>query len=99
MGIFAPGDSVLVQFAADRCPAYFSGFIFAGWGILLISYWQAIAKVRNAMIVSVARAIVFPLCFICLLPVVFGTEAVWVAHSAAEVAAALLCVILIKGDP
>lgn len=99
MGIFAPEDPVLVQFAADRCPAYFSGFVFAGWGILMISYWQAVGEVRKALIVSVARAVLFPLCFIILLPAALGTEAIWTAHSAAEAAAALLCAILIRRKP
>ena len=38
----------------------------------------------------------FVVCFIVLLPAIFGTEAVWIAHSAAEAFAALLCVALIR---
>ena len=38
----------------------------------------------------------FVVCLIVLLPAIFGTEAVWIAHSAAEAFAALLCVALIR---
>jgi len=71
----APAGKALHKGTSVDFSCCFSEFIFAGWGILLISSWQAIEKVRNAMIVSVARAIIFPICFIHLLPAMFGAEA------------------------
>ncbi|MBQ8161867.1 MAG: hypothetical protein IJ083_14140 [Clostridia bacterium] len=94
MQIFAPEDPELVLFAAARCPLYFSGFVFAGWGILCISFWQATGETRYALPSSLLRALVFPAFLLLVLPLIFGREAIWAAHSAAEALSALFCAFL-----
>lgn len=96
MSIFAPQDPELVRFAAEQCPAYFFGFIFAGWGILYIAYWQSTQKTVPALILSIARAFIFPMILLLFLPILFGAESIWFAHSAAEICSVCLIPFLSK---
>lgn len=94
--IFSPGDAELVRFAAQTSRTYFCGFFLAGLNILLISFWQSSLQTRKALCVSLGRSLLFPPLLLLLLPRIFGAQAVWLCHSAAEaltacVAIALLC--------
>ena len=95
--IFNPEDAALIDFMQKRSLPYFRGFLLARYNILMISFWQSTRATNKALAVSLARSIVWPLILMAALPALFGREAIWFCHSAAEAltaacAFALLCV-------
>ena len=92
--VFNPGDPELTAFASERSAVYFCGFTFAGFNILMITFWQATGKTARALAASLMRSAVFTPAFAAVLPAVFGAEALWICHSAAEAAtAAAVCIM------
>ena len=94
--VFNPEGAVLIDFMQKRSLPYFCGFFLAGYNILTISFWQSTRATNKALAVSLARSIVWPLILMAALPALFGCEAIWFCHSAAEAltaacAFALLC--------
>ena len=93
--IFNPGDIELIDFMESKSLPYFSGFFLAGFNILMIAYWQANECTGKALAISLARSVIYPPVLIMILPLLFGSEAVWFCHSVSEVlAAATACVLL-----
>lgn len=88
ISIFAPGDAELVAFTHGKSLAYFWGFILAGYNILMISYWQSNKQAGTALPVSLLRSVILPPVLVVVLPLLFGGEALWLAHSLSEVATA-----------
>ncbi len=93
--VFNPGDIELINFAESKSLLYFSGFFIAGFNILMISYWQANGQTKKALAVSLARSIIFPPVLAAVLPLIFGSGAVWACHSVSEVMTAAAAVIMI----
>lgn len=83
--IFAPGDPELVAFTSERSLVYFSGFILAGFNILLISFWQSTKKTKKAVSVSLLRSLLIPPVLLSILPGFFGASVIWGCHSLSEV--------------
>lgn len=97
--LFTAGDRALLAFTASHSRAYFSGFVFAGINILLISYWQAIAQTRKAMVTALLRSVLLPPVFILLLPALLGTDWFWFGHSTAELTTAMTaCCLLLTAS-
>ena len=93
--IFNPGDTELINFMESRSLPYFSGFFLAGFNILMISYWQANGRPGPALAVSLSRSVIWPPAMVAILPLVFGSEAVWVCHSASETLTSITAAILL----
>lgn len=82
--IFNPGDIELIDFMQSKSLYYFCGFFLAGYNILMISYWQSTQSTRKALAVSLSRSIVWPPVLIAVLPLIFGSEVIWLCHSLSE---------------
>ncbi|MBQ9265037.1 MAG: polysaccharide biosynthesis C-terminal domain-containing protein [Clostridia bacterium] len=93
-GLFTAGDQALLNFTASHSRAYFSGFVFAGIHILLISYWQATMDTRKAMLVALLRSILLPPIFVLLIPALLGTGWFWYGHSLAETTTVFPAIVL-----
>ena len=93
--IFNPGDIELINFMESKSLLYFSGFFLAGFNILMISYWQANERTRKALTVSLSRSVIWLPILIAVLPLIFGSEAVWICHSVSEVMTAVTAGVLI----
>ena len=97
--LFTAGDRALLAFTASHSRSYFCGFVFAGINILLISYWQAIAQTRKAMVTALLRSVLLPPVFILLLPALLGTDWFWFGHSTAELTTAVTaCCLLLTAS-
>ena len=92
--IFNPGDIELINFMESKSLPYFSGFFLAGFNILMISYWQANGRTSNALTVSLCRSVIWPPILVAVLPLIFGSEAVWLCHSISEIMTAISIVSL-----
>ena len=82
--VFTPKDIELISFAESKSLVYFSGFFLAGFNILMISFWQSTQITKQAMSVSLMRSLIAPPVLIMVLPVFFGSGAIWICHSLSE---------------
>ena len=82
--IFSPQDPELAAFTFVNARIYFTGFVFAGLNILLISYWQAVQQTARSLIISLMRSLVVPAVLLSVLPILFGREILWSCHSFSE---------------
>ena len=89
--IFTPGDLELIAFAESKSLLYFSGFFLAGFNILMISFWQSTRATKQAMAASLMRSLIAPPVLIMALPLIFGSEVIWICHSLSEAVTA--CVV------
>ncbi len=97
--IFNPNDAELLSFMNERSAAYFCGFPFAGYGILMVSFWQSTRSTGRALVVSLSRSVVWPPILALALPALFGREALWYAHSLSEtITAATALAMLLCGS-
>ena len=93
-GLFTAGDRALLSFTAEHSRGYFSGCIFAGVNILMISYWQSIEATGKSMLVALLRSALLPPLFVIALPLMLGGEWFWFGHSLAEVFTAAAVLVL-----
>lgn len=93
--IFNPGDIELIDLMESKSLPYFCGFFLAGFNILMISYWQANERTGKALAVSLSRSVIWPPVLIAVLPLLFGSEAIWFCHSASEMLTAVTAIILL----
>lgn len=82
--IFNPEDTELIAFMTSKSIPYFCGFFLAGYNILMISYWQSTQSTKKALLISLSRSLIFPPILIFVLPVIWGSEAIWLCHSMGE---------------
>lgn len=93
--IFNPGDIELINFMESKSLLYFSGFFLAGFNILMIAYWQANERTGKALTISLARSVLYPPVLIMVLPLLCGSEGVWICHSVSEALTAVtVCILL-----
>lgn len=84
IAIFTPTDAELIAFTHDQATVYFSGFVFAGISIVVITFMQSIQKALSALCLSLFRSVVFVPIFLFGFPVLWGSESIWWALSVAE---------------
>ncbi len=84
IGFFTPQDPELASFTLAKTRVYFTGFVFAGLNILLITYWQAVQRTSRSLLISLMRSTLAPLPLLIILPVIFGRESIWTCHSLGE---------------
>lgn len=78
--VFAPGDTQLVDFTYQKSTIYFIGMIFAGFNILMISFWQSIQRNKSALTIALMRSVLVLPVLITILPQLFGRELIWSSH-------------------
>lgn len=93
--VFNPGDVELIDFMQDKSLYYFCGFFLAGYNILLISFWQSTRRTNQALLISLSRSMVWPPLLIAILPLAFGSEAIWICHSLGEALTACTVFLLL----
>ncbi|MBQ3669226.1 MAG: hypothetical protein II920_08375, partial [Clostridia bacterium] len=94
-GLFTAGDEALLKFTAERSRAYFSGFLFAGINILLISYWQATEATAKGMVTALLRSAILPPVFILFIPMLAGSSIFWYGHSIVEALTAVIALTIL----
>ncbi len=94
IGIFAPNDPELVNFTFEIALTYFCGFLFAGYNILMISYWQSMNRTRSALLISLMRSVIVLPVLMLALPAFWGSDIIWLCHSIAEAVSAAAALLL-----
>lgn len=91
--IFASYDNYLFDLTKRAFILYSFSYLFAGIGIFGSSFFTALNNGLISAICSTLRTVVFQLIFVWTLPILMGTDGVWVSISIAECLAAIVCVV------
>lgn len=92
--LFSPEDPVMIAFAYRLSFPYFWGFVFAGFNIFMITYWQALRNKRSALMVSLLRSVIVLPILVFGLPTLLGADSLWWCHSLAEMITAGIAILL-----
>ncbi|MGN0315702.1 MAG: MATE family efflux transporter [Fusicatenibacter sp.] len=86
IGIFnSEGNETLLYYAQDGMRLYFLGYLFAGVNILLVGYFAATARAKQAFIASILRgALAIVLCAV-VMAKIWGMNGVWLSFLASEI--------------
>ena len=69
-------------------------FLFAGFAIFGSGFFTALNNGLISALIAFLRSLVFEVCFVLLLPLVFGMDGIWISTAAAELVAAALALTL-----
>lgn len=86
----------LVASASKVLPIFAISFIPMGINLICTSLLYSTKRTLQSNVVAISRGIVMKAAAIFLIPVIFGTEAIWTAPFVAEIITLSLVVILIK---
>lgn len=79
------GNALLHEYAFDAMRLYFLGYLAAGVNVMLVSYFSATGKAKQAFVASMLRgAVAISVCAIAM-AYVWGINGVWLSFLAAEV--------------
>lgn len=94
ISLFINSDEPAYNLAKAGLPLFSIGFIPFAISITSIGYYQSIEQIRNATILTLLRGFVFIILCFMVIPLVFGTNGLWLAMPMAELLA--LGVILLR---
>lgn len=93
--IFNPEDMELIAFVTDKSMWYFFAFFFAGYNILMISFWQSTSHTTKALGVSLGRSVICLPILILILSHIFDKNIIWLCHSLSETITACLAFFML----
>lgn len=88
-------DALLVAAGAAALPVFALSFIPMAWNLIFTACLLSTKRTKQADIIAVSRGIVVKAAAICVLPVLFGSEAIWAAPAVAESFTLFLAVIVL----
>lgn len=88
----------LVESGSSALPIFASSFIPMAINLIIAGYFFSIQRTREANIISLSRGVVLKAIAIFLVPMIFGTNAVWLPPLVAEVITLILALIIINID-
>lgn len=88
--IFLNPDSQILALSASAIRIYFVGFIAMAVNMVFISYFQAVVKPVESLIICMLRGCVLLIALVYLLPLSLGVIGIWLAFPAAEVLTMLM---------
>ena len=94
-GIFNSEQNLLFQsLAVDGMRIYFSGTIFVGFNIIMMTYFAAIEKIRPAHTISYLRGFIIILPMVFLLSQIGGITGIWISFPITEFIVAAIALVL-----
>jgi Na+-driven multidrug efflux pump len=95
--IFAPqlvaifnDDPELMAIAVPAMRIFLSGLIVVGPSVLFITTFQGLSKGKDALILSLARQLIFLVLLLLLLPRIWGITGVWLSWPVSDILAFLI---------
>lgn len=97
VGIFVDASETAVLDMASRGAILASiAFLFNGFNIYATSYFTAIDRPDFSLLIAALRGLIFLAPLILLLPKIWGIDGIWITTPIAEVATAIIALLLIK---
>ncbi|MDD2235137.1 MAG: MATE family efflux transporter [Desulfitobacteriaceae bacterium] len=75
---------------------YFAGYLFLGINMVLVQFYQSIAKTRIATWVTLCRSLILFIPLLWIMPSLFGVNAIWLVFPVAEGLTVLLIYLALK---
>lgn len=94
--MFNAKDVSLFNMTVNGIHLFFINYLFLGFNVVYATYYQSIGQVKLALIITVARSIVFVVLFLLILPPLFGATGIWLAVPLAEAFTVLLVIYVRK---
>lgn len=94
--LFNATEPPLFDMTVNGIYLFFINYLFLGFNLVIATYYQSIGKVKLALIITVARSIVFVIVFLLILPPIIGVNGIWLAVPVAEGLAVLLVYFILK---
>lgn len=94
--MFNATDVTLFNMTVNGIHLFFINYIFLGFNVVYATYYQSIGQVKLALIITLARSLIFVVLFLLILPPLFGTTGIWLAVPLAEAITVLLVLYVRK---
>lgn len=92
--MFNVKEPQLYELTVSGIDLFFINYLFMGYNLVYVTYYQSIGQVTFSLVATFARGIVFVLIFLFILPPLFGANGIWLAVPAAEALTTLLIWVL-----
>ncbi len=92
VGMFLRPEENAYRIATEGLPWFASCSVFFALNVAFIGYYQSVTNAGRAIVYTMLRGIIFPLATFMLLPLFLGTNGLWLAIPAAELATLLIIV-------
>ena len=96
--IFLSPTEEILALAAPAIRIYFIGFLFLGVNMVFICYFQSVAKAAHSLALCLLRGCILVVAFVYLLPLICGSNGIWIAFPAAEFLTMLVEIRLYRKD-
>lgn len=90
MSIFNGGDIQLLDISARGLVIFLLGLPVTGAAMVLINYYQAVAKAKLSMILSLLRQVILLIPLLLIMPGIFKLDGVWMAQPISDFLAAII---------
>lgn len=98
-GIFnSEGNKTLLFYAHDGLRFYFLGYLFAGINILLVGYFSATARAKQAFIASILRGAVAIAVFAVVMSKIWGMNGIWLSFLASEIVTFIVILMMCREE-
>ena len=94
--VFGITDPEIVEYTAIGIQSFFLGYLFLGINMVLLEFYQSIARVRYAVMIVVLRVVIFFIPLIFLLPAFWGANSIWLAFPLSEAGAVIVVLLAVK---
>lgn len=93
VGVFAGYDAALFAMTCRGFRIYAMAFVLMGINIWASAFFTALNNGAVSAVISFLRTLLFQVAAVCLLPLIWGLDGIWLAIVAAEVLAMLITVL------
>ncbi len=94
--VFVGYDEELMEMTKRGFLLYSFSYLFSGFAIFGSGFFTALNDGLTSALISFLRTLVFQIAAVLILPLIFDIEGIWISIVAAEIAAVLITVILLK---
>ncbi len=88
----------IIDYTRNGIIYFFAGYLFLGINTVLMQYYQSIEKTRIATAIILGRSLIFFIPLLCLMPYLFGANAIWLVFPIAEGLSVLFFYLALKFD-
>lgn len=93
LGLFRASDEML-RFGIPALRIMSSSFIFAAFGFMFASFFQATGRIYYSMLINLLRQLILLIPFMWILSNIIGISGIWWSFPLAEIITTIVCIIL-----
>ncbi|MGM8211174.1 MATE family efflux transporter [Virgibacillus sp. W0430] len=98
IAIFGVTSTEIATMATNGLKLFFLAYLFMGINFTYMTYYQSIGQVKPSMAITVWRGFVFLPILLVLLPILFGSNGIWLALPVSEAIVAIFLLIYTRKD-